>query len=358
MYFTDLHRISGENRTVLSGEDAYKQYFTYLETVFQKVIATYLLDVEGKQDEVVLLRHYLSMMLNSINAFRSKYLFDEGVKLSIDQSDSSFPSAGEFTMLQYDITQRIEQLEKMKPKAVLIQSLLQAIFGLRKEYRDIQLKLATRHYFESLGQMDYFFLPFTKGYLSRFDSTGIRKKYRYHWGAIEETLSVPLIYDIVFETTEDYESDDGKKYYDQFLKILAYASKGLGELISVAQILERECEDVYPKSLKRLIVGPIFGKYSAGSTKIGCYIKSLDSTDAFALNVQSESLVSQNEVQLKRKVKAQQEYEFGQSPEIIFRQVTDFRELLFTPHDIGQRLLAEKELADEVLRTNIISLHN
>lgn len=356
MLYTENERLNEHDRTVLLGDDAYRHYFSFMKNVFERVLTAYQLDVEGRQDEVALLQYFLVRLLNSINCLGTKYSFEIDFKLKIDQSDSSYPNAYEFRMLQDDIKDRNAQLEVIRSKEVLINELIESIFANKDTLQRTQHQLALRTYYDSLANKDSLFLPFTPGQLTELSTRGGRYRYMYTWGIFEDTLDVPMIFRLEFESQKGFDGSLGDSKFKAFLKDLQYASTYSLKLFEIASYLSKTCDDIYPKSIKRLTVGPLHGKYSTSNNMIAPFLNKHQSPEVFALEVQSELVVSIDETQPDQGKKPQQVFVVGKTSEMMHRKVSDCRQLLFAPHKVGQLLHTTKGLKEEVLKYQIVSL--
>ncbi len=358
MLYTELNRYDELDRTVLGDDDAYKKYFSFLRDVFERVLAAYQLDTEGKHDEVMLLQHFLGRMLNSVNCICLKYLFDKDFKPKIDQSDSSYLNSYEFKTLKDDMKRAAEKIEELRPRDFLLKELVQSLYAQKENVSTTQHELSLRTYYEHLiNDEGSFFLPFSKGQLSFLGNEGARYKYLYTFGIYEETLNVPMIFELLYETVESHDTEKGIRNFKTLLEDIYHSCGSYEQLYNIGKYIDRQSDCVYLKSIKRLVLGPLYSKYSKSISDLGNFIQRFDSPDVFALEVQSETLVSNGETgTASRRKKPEQEFVIGKVPEAILRKVTEYRALLFTPHEVGQLLHAETSLQQEVQRFSIVSL--
>jgi len=130
-------------------------------------------------------------------------------------------------------------------------------------------------------------------------------------------------------------------------------------LEEIAVTIDRTCPTIYPKELKRFVVGPLHGKYSMDENPVAEYLKTLDIPGAFALEVERECIKSIGE-QGKKQISVKSIYQTFEvshiSDETIIRKVTDYNQLLFVPHAVAQKLRGAPSTADYVKKFRFISL--
>ena len=363
MMYTQLQRFDEKDRMELPGSDAYKAYFHYLETVFRQVVLACSVNDSIKY-EGALLKSFLAKLLNSIECLRMKYVFDPNFKMKIDESDSSYPNAYEFSTLVDDISLRNERLARIKSKEVLLREFIDTIYGRTEDITPIQLALATRTYYEYLGKSEKIFLPFTPG-VFEYDSdrsTDERNSYTYTWGVFEPTLSIPMVYELIFESEkESFVGNEGSKTSQKLLQDLLFHSKGLNPLADIIRSIDISNSDIYPKEMRRLIVGPLYGRYSTSDSVLSQFVHDADADDMFALEVQSEFIRSVNEKKRTAKFSptdtkpVYQEFDVSQTSfATMARKTTECKQLLFVPHEVGQQMFAHN--IEELKEYMIVSL--
>lgn len=357
--FTDIHRFTELDRNVLKGRDQYSMYFKYMRSVFGRVLDAYPVDIEGNKDEAALLRYFLQRLINSIECLRMKYLFDSEQKMRIDQSDSSFPHNIELMYLRNDAGIRDTKLEKLPARITLLKELVDSIYVRKDRINEIQYKIALRTYYENLNEPSKLYFGFTPGELTRLSEKAINGRigYQYTWGRFDTALNIPVFYKLYFETDSEDAFDINSP--DEFRSKIENATSVHGSLVDAAILIDSSCETIYPKELKRLIVGPLFGKYSLDQEPLSICLRRLDDPEAFALLVQCETVKSGGEKKgklLSNKFFYQQFSASRLSKDTLARKVSECSEILFTPHHIGQKLLGAPEVADKIRKYKIISL--
>jgi hypothetical protein len=363
--YTEIKRFNGLDRNVLVDNHAYAQYFTYCMSVFERVLEAYNLDDEGNRDDIKLLHTFLQRLLNSIDCFRLKYLFEKDAQMKIDQSDSSFPNNIEFMYLSNDVSNRDEKLAKLSSRQLLQKQIISWIYERKEQPTGLQHELAFRIYLEQLQQPEKLFFEYTPGEIVELSSDPALKRasYMYSWGVFESSLNMPIFYQMLFEV--DIARLDNNMFrvdaVDDFHSKIKFATSSLNPLQETAETIDRSTGVIYPKELKRFIIGPLYGKYSLDEEPISVFLRTIEDPDALALEVQREIVKSSGEQKGKKlfEKSAFQQFEVSTiSREAIERKVTDYKNFLFTPHAIGQQLLEAESLSEKILTYKVISLKN
>ncbi|HYV92438.1 MAG TPA: hypothetical protein VE978_11660 [Chitinophagales bacterium] len=360
--YNDIQRFTESDRNILTEDDGYKKYFLYLKNILEKVIDADI-DLPWDKDEKVLLQNFLRRFLNTVECFKMKYLFDSERKMKIDQSDSSFPYCIEFRYLLADTEHATERLEKIRSSEALLKDLVEWTYIHRKAPVQIQNELALRMYYEKLQKPDELFFGFTPGSLTQIADAASGKRYRfiYEWATYEASINVPVLYQLMFET--DIEARDvhpsNIEWYRDLKATIEKATNIFLPLQEMAVTLDQACCTIYPKQLKRIIVGPLKGRYSLDDNPVSELLRTLDEPDAFALEVQRESIKSGGE-KMRKLVSAKNSYQVFEvshlSDETLLRKVTDYNALLFIPHATGQQLLNAQGALEYIREFKLISL--
>lgn len=360
--YNDIQRFTEFDRNVLTEEDSYKKYFLYLENILEKVIDAEI-DLPWDKDEKALLQNFLRRFLNSVECLKMKYLFDSERKMKIDQSDSSFPYNLELRYLLADTEHAAERLEQIRPHEALLKDLVEWIYIHKKTPVDIQYELAMRLYYENLQKTDELFFGFTRGHISQISDavSGNRYTFIYEWGTYEASINVPVLYQLQFETDMDAKDvhPSNKEWFRELRSSIEKATNIFLPLEEIAMTLDQACNTIYPKQLKRIIVGPLKGRYSRDDDPVSELLRQLGEPDAFALEVQRECIKSSGEKK-KKLVSTKNFYQVFEvshlSDETLLRKVTDYNALLFIPHAFGQQLLNAPATLEYARKFKLISL--
>ena len=359
--YSEIQRFTDLDRNVLEEENAYGKYFLYLQHVFGKVLQTDI-GVPWGKEEKEFIRGFLHRFVNSLECLKMKYLFDSDRKMKIDQSDSSFPYSLELRYLLADIELTRERMEELRPREVMLRDLVEWIYAHKEVPAKIQYELSLRNYYQKLENIQKLFFTYTPGSLSQISNaaTGNRYTFIYEWGIYESSINVPVLYQLLFET--DMQSPahpSNREWYLQLKSGIEKATNIFTSLEETATAIDQTCTTIYPKELKRFIIGPLHGTYSLDGSPVSEYLKSLGAPEAFALEVLRERIKSNGEKKKKltSSKTAYQSFEVSRSSqETMVRKVTDYHELLFVPHEIGQKLRSAPATAAEVKRFKFISV--
>ena len=123
-----LRELTALDKTTLEGGDDYLAYFTYLQSLFNRLLESLRARTQDDPLEISILQRFAGQFLNTVECLRMKYLCEPERKLRYDPTDSSFPSFIEFKELEYDLTMRDQKLRELPSVDVLKQAILDSLF--------------------------------------------------------------------------------------------------------------------------------------------------------------------------------------------------------------------------------------
>lgn len=225
-----------------------------------------VLEAEGAlgRDEVRVLTRYASALNFTFRALSMKYLFagrDTGRffgSLAMDKRDSGFPVAAELMTMANDAQQAQGHLANMPSEEQLKNEMVRTIIGEREIPTKLQFALSQRLYYEEL----------TKGQLfwSRNDPvchwlgniSDQRRRFLVHWAVYDSQLNLPVIYLMEVEDTgRTALPKDERRWPEAQAHLMAQSLGGL-KLVTIAQGFDTDFDDLHPKRLRRVHVGPMY----------------------------------------------------------------------------------------------------
>jgi hypothetical protein len=237
--------------------DEYSRYFNHLCTVFSRLVSCYqATDVENTY-EVHAVHIYLKKFLYTIEALRKKYTHNPAHTLRVDLTESGFPNFLEISYLSIDLLNRQERLNALPPAPMLKQAMLDHMFKYREDPKPLLWQLSEREYFEMLEEKNLF-LTFTPGRVELRGESGGMRQYVFSWGCYDFKSNRPYLHLLTFD--QDASSDPlhwKGANYSQFLEVVKAEGSRVPDVGILALAIDSDLEEIHPKVLKRICVGPL-----------------------------------------------------------------------------------------------------
>ncbi len=268
--------------------------------------------------EARVLGAYVTGVIGTFRALSLKYLMtgkaEAAQRLTIDRHESGFPVAQELMVMALDAAQADKHLSGMASEAELKDRMIRTIVGELKIPAGLQFSLSQRLYFEALKAGGLFWAR-NDPVAQWIEQVGERRHYLVHWAVWDTAVNLPVVYLMDLE-------DSGKKPLpnDDYRwpplqqKVLAQSVGGL-KLLTIASGFDADFEDLHPKRLRRITLGPM---YSASFTlQSGPISKVLE--DAKAPEGQDWALVWTVEDLISEREEIVKEGWFSSRPKQIYR---------------------------------------
>ncbi|MFY0679124.1 MAG: hypothetical protein JXR13_00985 [Thalassovita sp.] len=220
-------------------------------------------DGELSEEEVKILTRYVSEIGYTFQALSMKYLLvgrDAGQflgSLAIDTVDSGFPIFNELLVMANDAMQAQTHLENMPSAEALKRQMVEKIVSEQELPTKLQFALSQRLYYEELA----------KGYLfwARNDPRAIwlggdqsRRRYLVHWAVYDSELNLPVVYLMDVEDTGKRGLPRDERRWPEVQSHLMGQSLGGLKLVTIAKGFDEQFNDLHPKKLRRLHLGPMY----------------------------------------------------------------------------------------------------
>ena len=243
-----------------------RRYFAKFEAILSnlpRVAAEMERDGRLTRMELDAVALHLAALNRTFRALSHKYLMtgrDTGVflgSLTMDRTASGFPVLRELMSMASDAAQAGEHLARLPEPASLKEAMIGAIVGERRIPTDLQYAMSQRLYYEELMQRDLFW-PRNDVTMRAVPSDPPR--HLLHWSAWDGQRNLPVIWAMELE-------DVGRRPlaedYARFARVqghlMAQAMPEL-KLLTVAKGFDDDFEDLHPKRLIRLTVGPMYSQ--------------------------------------------------------------------------------------------------
>ncbi len=285
-----------------------RRYFAKFAAIggyLAKVAAEF--ETEGRltRTEARVLGGYLAGVIGTFKALSLKYLMtgkaEAASRLTIDRHESGFPVAQELMVMALDAAQADKHLAGMASEAELKDRMIRTIVGELKIPAGLQFSLSQRLYFEAL-QAGGLFWARNDPVAQWIEQAGERRHYLLHWAVWDSGVNLPVVYlmDVEDSGKKPLPNDD-YRWPPVQQKVLAQSVGGL-KLLTIATGFDTDFEDLHPKRLRRITLGPM---YSASFTlQSGPISKVLEDAKApegqdWALVWTVEDLIADREEEMK-----------------------------------------------------------
>lgn len=252
----------------------YTPYLLLLNDAFGRLLSYYYeIEREAQTSEGESMALYVQKILSTVHALRLKFAFspDYFMRPGVDLANSGFPHFHDIIKLDTDLASRHERLPKLPELGLSREMLLEFLMrpGVEppvrnsEEFRKLQWQYAERAYYECLDLRKQFF-RFTPGKLFEVDASSFKEKkrraYQFSWGCYDSERNIPCVYFMLLTQDQDEVPLDKKDNpeFERFLHAIdVIASRAPKELLPIAVRLDEGFKGLYPKALKRIVMGPL-----------------------------------------------------------------------------------------------------
>lgn len=328
---------------------------------------------------------YVRRLRHSFEAWENRLGFAD--RFRINRGESGYPLYQHVLDLERDAKNAERKLAEIPDGDTLREEMVDFILRKKKFPSATQTAMAERLYLEEVLKGEIFSpLVLPESVKVSVNPKSERPFYVVHWGAFDGTANLPLIYTAVIEDSSpsmaasltDGEGDlkadldiplpiggllnpDLAHAFDSFVE--KNASYGL-TLATIADNMDRDFEELHPKQLRRIVMGPF---YSAGLTSHGRVVETIlegvkNDAHAWMLTWTEQELFAISETPGKRglfsSTPARQTYHIETNDLEATRQgVSAYERHALIPHEAYQAIYASGK-RDEIFagyKTHVVS---
>lgn len=256
---------------------ATRRYFRKFERItghLAKVAAEEQAAGRMSPPEVEALARSLVSLNLTFRALALKYHFAgaarEAGTLTFDRVESGFPVAAELMGMAADATQAERHLAGMPTAERLKDEMVRVILSERVVPLRLQYALSQRLYYEELRKGGLFWArndPEAVWLGNIGEGRAERRQYLLRWGVYEATDNLPVIYLMTLEDTGREGLPKDTMRWPLVQRHLMAQSVGGLTLLTIARGFDQDFEDLHPKRLRRIRLGPMYS--SAFTTQEG-----------------------------------------------------------------------------------------
>ncbi len=338
-HFTEL------DRSILEGENAYSDYFDYVRNNLNILLSSFDNISTQSSLEIKVLKSFSQKFLNTIEALRLKYAYEDDRSMLIDVTESGFPNFMEFKKLNDDIAKKDKELAKLPTQDSLKQSILDHLIRKKEDPRQLLRQLSRSSYYIRLQWSNLFteFTPGTLKLLNQHTDKAKTRTYFYSWASYDSVTNKPFIYTMVFDNRSNTKKNQTDVDKDPlFVETIKRVTHNSSPLKVIASDIDNAYEGVMPKVLKRIEIGPVFGKYARDKHPFTLMLKKNFTDKDFVFSYNTEIVFSTGEKRTKSflsKGELRQVFYIDESnKECMEKMVSDINSYLITSHEVSQYL--------------------
>ena len=263
---TDAADLS-QDHVGLTDTFAARRYFRKFEGItahLARVAAVMEREGAFSRTDVRVIGNYVRRLARTFEALSLKYLMtgrDTGTffgSLAIDRVESGFPVFRELLTMANDALQLDGHLKGSMSVAELKDAMVRQIVGELTIPTRLQFAMSQRLYYESLGKGEIFWAQNDPAaqWLSNLENG--RRLYLLYWAVYDSQVNLPTIYlmDVEDSGAKGLPVDD-RRWPEAQAHLMAQSVAGL-KLLTIAKGFDRDFDDLHPKRLRRIHVGPMY----------------------------------------------------------------------------------------------------
>lgn len=256
---------SGLDHFTLEDTRVTRRYFAKFAQItrhLSRVAAIMQSDGVFDKTEIDVIARYLLGVQLTFRALGYRYLFagraSRAGQITLDRIESGFPVFSEIMSLANDAAQAERHLTEIASEEALKDQMIQSIIGDLELPSQLQFALSQRRYYEELQRGALFWARNDPQAIWRGDTEPGRRRYLVHWASYDSQINLPQIYLMEVEDSgrRSLPKDD-RRWPAVQSHLMAQAVAGL-KLLTIARGFDQDFDDLHPKRLRRLHVGPMY----------------------------------------------------------------------------------------------------
>lgn len=263
---TETSTSPAHDRAALTDLFASRRYFAKFEKItahLNRVAAVMQAEGALSKQEVEVLTAYVQAIAYTFKALSMKYLLvgrDTGQffgSLQMDVEESGFPMFSELMVMANDAAQARQHLEGQPDAETLKRQMVEQIISERDIPTRLQFALSQRLYYEELVKGHLFWAQ-NDPQILWLEGLKERRRYLLHWASYDSHVNLPTIYLMELEDTGRRTLGKDERRWPEVQAHLMAQSLGGLKLLTIARGFDESFDDLHPKRLRRLHVGPMY----------------------------------------------------------------------------------------------------
>jgi len=249
-------------------------------------------------DDAVILKH-INLLNNTIYALSLKYKFNglvdhkQNTIFNIDAMDSGYPLQKEILFLESDKNRSEELSKTLIKKEIIKEGLIHCALHYKSINTDLQYDLCM-HDFYNFIKNNELFLSFNGFNITPLkDRDGIKRGIA-NWSVFDHETNLPSVFIMMFEYSGKEQLEEDSQVFKDMKMAAIENSYSPNKLMMVANRIDYALDNVHPKCLKKITVGPI---YNGGITNHSPIIDNLlkgEGEENWILSWKKETILSKS----------------------------------------------------------------
>ena len=279
----------------LDSKQQYEFYHRMVDFTVKELIVKMQQQQLCSEQELVFFKQYCDLLLYSIEAMRVKYMYDDEDNMKIDLTDSGFPNYLEFRYLFNDLALREEYLSRLTSIETIQEEFLDSLMRKKEPIAKSRLfQAASIVYYNSVKQQ-FIFNRFVQGKILRSPQPEIAD-YMTSWSFYDVSHNRPFVCFMYF----NYDGRDPNKNKEEIYAALKQSADRDMNIDAMAYAIDRKLENIYPKYVKRIDLGPLHNVFAKDENELTHAIldgiaKKVIPLESYAFSLKIHELKSQSE---------------------------------------------------------------
>jgi len=252
---------------------------------------TNLSDILTKEkDEFV--APYLKIVQDTVKCLILKHDLEKdspNFSLTIDPTESGFPTFKDFYLLKKDKEIADKALEKLPSKEAIIEKIRDKLLRGSSPVT-LQSQLKKFNFYSKLkgtNILEEYYL----NELQLVGEEGSKKLYTLEWNCIERGSNVPVFYRMYFSQDSKFQIlNEGTT---PKLKTIIYESQyGRRDLREIVSVIDYELDEIHPKLINKYIIGPYYNDITTNSPELNSIFGGMQDQSILKFNVEAVASIS------------------------------------------------------------------
>ncbi len=216
------------------------------------------------QLELQIIEGYLQALSSTFRVLFYKHLMAPRVPnalphhLEIDRVESGFPVYRELLQMGNDYTQADARLSALPRADKLKAEMLDQILGERTIPTRLQFALSQRLYYQGLQGKALFWAQNDPQCVWIKNLAERRRQFLIHWAVYDSQTNLPVIYLMLVEDTGRGGLPKDERRWPRVQGHLSAQSMASLKLVTIAKGFDEDFDDLHPKFLRRIHIGPMY----------------------------------------------------------------------------------------------------
>ena len=241
----------------LDSKEQYVFYHKMVDFALKELIIGVQHQQLCNQQELALFNQYCNLLTYTIESMRIKYMYDEEDNMKIDLTDSGFPNYLEFRYLFNDLELRDQHIKRLPSLKRLQDDFLDTLMRRKEHISKRKLFEASSIAYYTSVKKEFIFNRFVQGKIMDAPKNS-EEQYLVSWSFYDVSLNRPFICFMYF----NYEGSNPRKAKDEIYEVLKQSADRKMSLDAMVYGIDRKLEDVRPKRIKRIDLGPLHNVFA------------------------------------------------------------------------------------------------